>query len=160
MKIIVFSDSHGELDGMRQVIDREKPDYVFHLGDHDRDAERISDEYFSLPVAMVRGNCDYMTDTPAVRILSLGGVRFFLCHGHTYGVKGSLLRVTYAAREQRADVLLFGHTHESYYECLEGDDGRKLHILNPGACGYSYRPSYGRIVLEPGRPITIAYYEI
>ena len=38
MKIIVFSDSHRELDGMRQVITREKPDYVFHLGDHDTDA--------------------------------------------------------------------------------------------------------------------------
>ena len=42
MKIIVFSDSHRELDGMRQVIAREKPDYVFHLGDHDTDAEQIA----------------------------------------------------------------------------------------------------------------------
>ena len=56
MKIIVFSDSHGELEGMRKVIDREQPDYVFHLGDHDLDAERLGEEYFTLPVTAVRGN--------------------------------------------------------------------------------------------------------
>ena len=39
MKIIIFSDSHRNLEGMRSVIAEEAPDYVFHLGDHDRDAE-------------------------------------------------------------------------------------------------------------------------
>ncbi len=151
MKIIVFSDSHRELDGMRQVIDREKPNYVFHLGDHDSDAEQISQAYPALPVAMVRGNCDGWSDTPTTLSFILGSLRFFLCHGHTYGVKGGCLRVVYAAREQNADVLLFGHTHEAYYECMDSVQGGKLHILNPGSCGCGYRPSYGRIILEDGR---------
>ena len=160
MKIIVFSDSHRELDGMRQVLAREKPDYVFHLGDHDSDAEQISREFPTLPVATVRGNCDGWSDTPKTLCFSLLGLRFFLCHGHTYGVKSGYLRVIYAAREQNADLLLFGHTHEAYYERAELGGGRCLHILNPGSCGYGYPPSYGRILLETGRVQEIGYYKI
>ncbi len=160
MKIIVFSDSHRELEGMRQVIAREKPDYVFHLGDHDSDAEQISREFPALPVAMVRGNCDGWSDTPKTLCFVLGGLRFFLCHGHTYGVKGGYLRVSYAAREAGADVLLFGHTHERYYACQELGGARRLHIMNPGACGYSWEPSYGRIILENGQIREIGNYTL
>ena len=160
MKIIVFSDSHRELDGMRRVIDREKPDYVFHLGDHDSDAEQISREYQSLPVSMVRGNCDGWSETPKTLCFTLGGKRFFLCHGHTYGVKSGYLRAIYAAREQDAEILLFGHTHEAYYECAELGGDRQLHILNPGSCGYGWQPSYGKIRLEAGAIQEIGYYKI
>ena len=150
MKIIVFSDSHRELDGMRKVLAREKPDYVFHLGDHDSDAEQISREFPALPVATVRGNCDGWSDTPKTLCFLLGGLRFFLCHGHTLGVKGGYLRAEYAALEQNADVLLFGHTHEAYYECMEPGNGKALHVMNPGSCGCGWSPSYGRIVLDKG----------
>ena len=145
MKLIVFSDSHRELSHMREVLDREKPDYVFHLGDHDSDAERISREFPTLSVAMVRGNCDGWSDTSVTLTLALGGVKFFLCHGHTLGVKSSYLRAIYAAREQGADVLLFGHTHVP-----EQDVCRGLKLLNPGSCGYGYQPTYGFFVLENG----------
>jgi predicted phosphodiesterase len=56
----------------------------------------------------------------------------------------------YAALEQNADVLLFGHTHEAYYECMEPGNGKALHVMNPGSCGYGWQPSYGRIVLDKG----------
>lgn len=146
MKIIVFSDSHRDLDGMRQVIDREKPNYVFHLGDHDSDAEQISQAYPALPVAMVRGNCDGWSDTPTTLSFILGSLRFFLCHGHTYGVKNHLLQAVYAAEEARADFLLFGHTHEAL---LDEEDG--IQILNPGACGYGPRPTCAVITIGPGK---------
>lgn len=143
MKIIVFSDSHRELDHMRDVIKREKPDYVFHLGDHDTDAEQISREFQLLPVAMVRGNCDGWSDTSKTLTLNVGGIRFFLCHGHTLGVKTSYMRAIFAAREQGADVLLFGHTH-----IAERDESNGLKLLNPGSCGYGYQPTYGYFILE------------
>ena len=131
---------------MRRMIEREKPDYVFHLGDHDRDAEDLRREYPMLPIAGVRGNCDWYSDTPLTLALALGGFRFFLCHGHTYGVKGDILRAVYAAREEKADFLLFGHTHTP---CLDEDGG--LRILNPGACGYEARPTCALLTLGPGR---------
>lgn len=147
MKILVFSDSHGELSHMREAIRREKPDQIFHLGDYDRDAEDLEREFPTIPIAGVRGNCDYWSDSPVTRLIRLGGHRFFLCHGHTLGVKTSYMRASYAAMEQKADFLLCGHTHEPFHG--ETEDSR-LTILNPGSCGFSY-PSYGRILLESGR---------
>lgn len=147
MKIIVFSDSHRELEHMRLVIEREKPDTVLHLGDHDRDAELIGRDFPLLPLICVRGNCDGWSDTPQTLTVVLGGVRFFLCHGHTYGVKGGPLRAIYAAKENKADILCFGHTHEPMLEQTQGE----LTILNPGSCGYSWRPTYGLIEIEKGR---------
>ena len=147
MKIIVFSDSHRELGNMRQVITREQPDTVIHLGDHDYDAELIGREFPRLPVIRVRGNCDGWSDTPLELTVVLGGVRFFLCHGHTYGVKGGPLRAVYAAEEHKASILCFGHTHEA----LLDESDPVLTVLNPGAVGYSWRPSYGCIELSPGR---------
>lgn len=145
MKLLIFSDSHGELSHMRYAIDREKPDYVFHLGDHDRDAEDLMRDYPTLPLVYVRGNCDGFSDTPLTRIVTLGGFRFYLCHGHTLGVKGGLLRACYAAREQRADFLLYGHTHEAHDEQEQG-----LRILNPGACGYGPYPTCAVVTIEGG----------
>ena len=145
MKLLIFSDSHGDGSNMRLAIDRERPDYVFHLGDHDRDAEDLQRDYPQLPLVYVRGNCDYYSDTPLTRLVTLGGVRFFLCHGHTLGVKGGLLRASYAAREQRADFLLYGHTHVAHDEQNEA-----LHILNPGACGYAPHPTYAVVTIQGG----------
>ncbi|MBQ1372455.1 MAG: metallophosphoesterase [Oscillospiraceae bacterium] len=160
MKIIVFSDSHRHLEGMRTVIDAENPDYVFHLGDHDTDAEELMRDYPLLPIVPIRGNCDGWSDSPESSVLQLDGLRFFLCHGHRYGVKYGFMQAVYAALEQNADVLLFGHTHEPYYEYMDAPGQRTLYILNPGSCGCGYPPSYGKIFLEPGMPPTIGYYEI
>lgn len=146
MKLLIFSDSHGELCFMEQVIRQEQPDQIFHLGDHDRDAEDLERIFPRIPIAAVRGNCDYSSFSPVTRTVRLGGCRFFLCHGHTFGVKSGYLRACYAALEQRADFLLCGHTHEPY---LEENETMCLTILNPGSCGLSF-PTFGRVTLEPG----------
>ena len=149
MKILIFSDSHGELSNMVKAIKHERPDYVFHLGDHDRDAEALGRKFQTLPIAAVRGNCDgWGSDTPLTRLIPICGLRLFLCHGHTFGVKSGLLRVSYAAREQDADIVLFGHTHEACFE----EDPSGLILFNPGACGYAYEPSYGCLTVEDGKP--------
>ena len=145
MKLIVFSDSHRELAHMRDVIEREKPDYVFHLGDHDEDARQIGMEFPALPVATVRGNCDRWSDTAETLTIPLGGLCFFLCHGHTYGAKSGISTAVYAAMEAKADVLLYGHTH-----CADRQVIRGIKILNPGSCGYESQPTYGYFILENG----------
>lgn len=155
MKLIVFSDSHRELAHMRQAIALEQPDYAAHLGDHDRDAELLLRDFPMLPMMSVRGNCDGWSETPLEFTVVLGGVRFFLCHGHSYGVKSDPLRAAYAAREHKADVLLFGHTHEPLLERTEYG----LTVLNPGACS-GWRPSYGLIEIEPGGRFTACWKDM
>lgn len=62
------------------------------------------------------------------KVMELEGKRILMTHGHRYGVKSGYLRAVYAAKEQQADILLFGHTHRA--ECFQ-EEG--LWVLNPGA---------------------------
>lgn len=150
MKLLVLSDSHRETEYMLLAIRKERPNAVVHLGDHADDADAIAQEFPLLPLCRIRGNCDYFDDrTPEQALLRWEDVKIFAVHGHRFGVKSGLLRLTYAAREKEAQVALFGHTHCAYCEELGG-----LWLLNPGACGGS-RPTYGVVEIKNG---TAAYY--
>lgn len=130
---------------MEQAMEREKPDHILHLGDGERDIVHLAQRYPALPLAYVRGNCDYGSDAPEQRVFTLQNFKFFLCHGHRYGVKYDLLRLRLAAMELGADICLFGHTHMP----LCAQEGPLL-LLNPGACS-GRRPSYAILTLENGR---------
>ena len=91
MKILVFSDSHGDRQTMVLAAEAHRPDAIFHLGDCWRDAEELEYAFPDTPLYQVPGNCDWgMADLPDVKLVSLDGVKFMLCHGHTFGVKGGL----------------------------------------------------------------------
>ena len=59
MKLLILSDSHREMEYMRDAVRRERPDAVIHLGDLVPDADRLAEEFPGLPVLSVRGNCDF-----------------------------------------------------------------------------------------------------
>lgn len=148
MKLLVLSDSHGDLRSMKQAVRAEQPDYVLHLGDCSRDAEHLRQAFPMLAIAGVRGNCDYADYiTPEEKLIEYAGVRLLLCHGHRYGVKSSLLRLNMSAQEKEADVALFGHTHRAFCEEKNG-----IWLLNPGSCGYD-RPSCGIIEIRNGKAV-------
>lgn len=134
MRILILSDSHGNIMNMKKAVERTQPDQIIHLGDHFRDGEALKEAYPLLPVAQVIGNCD-LYDFSArggkdQLILTLDGHRVMLCHGHRYHVKSSLLSLGYAAREAKAELCLFGHTHIPHMEQLDGST-----LLNPGSIG-------------------------
>lgn len=138
MKILVLSDSHGQIGPMQRAVQAEQPDEIFHLGDHIGDAEQLARLFPSIPVLRVVGNCDSPFSGVPVVQCERQGVRIFATHGHRYHVKFGYLRLKMAAREAQAQVVLFGHTHVPYCEQLSG-----LWMLNPGASG-----SYGVIKIE------------
>ena len=145
MKILVVSDTHGDLEKMRLAADLENPDLILHLGDHDSDAMDLARERPDLDICYVCGNCDSPFGGAAKTFCrTCGGVKIFAAHGHTYGVKNSLLRFSYAAREQGAQVALFGHTHCPFCEMRDG-----LWLMNPGACK-GWNPTYGLVEIEKG----------
>lgn len=144
MKILVLSDSHGNIPNMMRAICTESPRMIFHLGDCWRDAERLLVQFPDIPLCQVPGNCDYRSAEPTEQILCLEGKRILLCHGHTYSVKQSLLPAAYAAEEKDLDLFLFGHTHRPLV-----DRRGKTWFLNPGSIGDSFRPTYGVITLTP-----------
>ena len=129
MKLLVLSDSHGDLAGMRLALRRERPDQVLHLGDHALDAYTLAQEFSTTAIAYVRGNCDGPFPACADTYLrKVAGVQIFAAHGHRYGVKSGLLRFYLAARENGAALALFGHTHLPYCRWEGG-----VLLVNPGA---------------------------
>ena len=145
MKLLIFSDSHGNLANMVHAAEQEAPDLLLHLGDGWYDAQRLHAQFPELPLYQVPGNCDYQPTEPAERLLTLAGKRILLCHGHTYGVKQSLLQAGFAAEAQQLDLFLFGHTHKPLI-----DRRGSAFFLNPGSIGYGGRPSYGTVTIENG----------
>ena len=146
MKILVLSDYHGAVSPMEQAVEQTSPDLILHLGDCWRDGERLHDRFPAIPLEQVPGNCDFRPMEPVERLLELRGKRILLCHGHTYGVKQSLVTAGFAAEEQQLDLFLFGHTHRP----LVDRRGRTL-FLNPGSIGDPTRPSYGVVTIQDGQ---------
>ena len=144
MKLLIFSDSHGNLENMVRTVERERPHMILHLGDGWRDARQLRDRFPEIPLYQVPGNCDFRSAEPPEQLLTVQGKRIFLCHGHTYGVKTSLLQAGFAAEERELDLFLFGHTHKP----LVDKRGKTL-FLNPGSIG-DFRPSYGIVTLADG----------
>ena len=114
MKVLVFSDSHGYNMSMAYAIEREKPDAVLHLGDHTDDADDIRRAFPALTIYHVRGNNDFDMDVPLFAVVTVGGVRMYLTHGHRERV--SMLHsglVPARAREEGCSFAFFGHMRGS-----------------------------------------------
>ena len=149
MKILVLSDSHSALSFMRRCIAAVKPDHVVHLGDHYDDGVAMAEENPHIRFHQVPGNCDrYRCDPglPQAMCYDIGGVRFFMTHGHLHGVKSDIGRLLADARKNIARAVLYGHTHQK--QCYQDADG--LWVLNPGTCG-TYGGSAGVIEVQDNK---------
>ena len=146
MKILVFSDSHGN-DFYIQKAVKMHPDaeVLIFLGDG------IAD-FISLPVGnsaklYVRGNCDWQpsySNIPLIDSITLNGKKIVFLHGHTHGAKGGMGTLKSLAADMSADILLFGHTHEA----IEHYDD-EIYYMNPGSIGgVSAPPTFGIITLR------------
>ena len=144
MKLLVLSDSHGDLRQMVCAVEQTRPDRIVHLGDCWRDAERLREEFPAAALEQVPGNCDCRPDEALEKLLFLADKRVLICHGHTYGVKQSLLRAGLAAEEQNLDLFLFGHTHRPLWDWR----GKTL-FVNPGSIRDG---QYAVVWLESGKP--------
>lgn len=113
-----------------------------HLGDHFDDGQAMAEEFSHIRFHQVPGNCDrYRCDPtqPDVLCYCIGGVRFYMTHGHRHGVKSGLGHLLAEAKRADAQAVLFGHTHRGECFCEDG-----MWVLNPGSCG-TYGGSAGII---------------
>ncbi|MCR5576246.1 MAG: YfcE family phosphodiesterase [Oscillospiraceae bacterium] len=131
LKAAVFSDTHGNTAPMLGAARAAGADVLIHLGDHDRDAQALRDAFPDTPVYSVCGNCDVMPLAPEKLVVPLGAVKALLVHGHRYGVSTAQADwLVFAAREEEAQIAMFGHTHSAFYEQIGG-----VTLLNPGTAG-------------------------
>ena len=157
MKILCFSDSHGTSAYMRRALNMH-PDaeVIFFLGDGLSDAEELIHDRTRAWFA-VRGNCDYVSTlgesiVKKLDSVTLSGRKIVFTHGDLYGVKYGTDGVIALAREQNADIVLFGHTHFPMEKYIS-DDEKPFYLFNPGSIGVPYRceTSYGIIdITEKG----------
>jgi len=127
MKILVISDSHGYIGKLQEVYEREVPDVLFHLGDSELNYGWLN-SFFDVPIYCVRGNCDVDSQFEQYLVVEQMKHRFFLTHGHRFGVKSGLNQLAQNARERGCDVALYGHTHLPFFEEING-----VTIANPGS---------------------------
>lgn len=149
MRILVVSDSHGNDAALRRaLLSQPKAEVVIHLGDGEEELQRARGSFPEKTFLQVKGNCDWGSSLPPVGEYTVDGVKIFYTHGHLYGVKSGLYTLACAARERKARVALFGHTHHALEEY---DDG--LYLLNPGSLN-SWEPSYGTVDITPQGIVT------
>ena len=129
MRILVFSDSHGRMLNVYDLIEREQPDAIIHLGDYCEDACELRRSYPDIPVYAVRGNNDYDPDVPNFLVIAPAGVRMYLTHGHRERVAWSSTgRVGERAAAHGCTLALYGHTHLRLDAIEQG-----VRVMNPGS---------------------------
>ena len=167
VNVIVFSDSHGGKNKINEVLERQisPPDAIIFLGDGLRDIDRL--EAGNIPVYSVCGNCDghfdlLLADVADERIVTVGGKRIFMTHGHKYHVKSVLSALLLRAKELNADVVLFGHTHVPFEMTLSQDNEygmelyKPMYVMNPGSIG-SYPYSFGNIEIDRAGRVLLSH---
>lgn len=153
MKICVCSDSHGNWYGLQDLMDLEKPRYVYFLGDGERDWQQVHLPW-DTAFAAVSGNCDFMSMEPPFRKFELGGKKIFMTHGHLYGAKQGLHGLVQQAKQCDADVVLYGHTHHQKLEQV----GNTVYLC-PGSMGSAER-KYAIITIDEKGKMNISLRQL
>lgn len=178
-RLLVLSDSHGNTKTVRAVVGAfgESCDALCFCGDGARDVLSVlaslstAEKNALMPpvIALARGNGDaesYVVQSrdgqltyriPKRPELTAAGSRVLLAHGHQHDVYYGTEAFFHAAKRERADLALFGHTHIPY---AAHEDGMLL--LNPGSCARPRRStpaSLAVVTIGEHRP-TYQFYAI
>ena len=128
MKIGVISDTHGDQGVVRQIAELITDiDIWLHAGDCSQDAEYLA-KLVNVPVVAARGNCDNNSRANIDEFVDAGGLKIWLTHGHCYNVKQGTQSLERVARDHKADIVIYGHTHVPDNHWCDG-----MLIFNPGS---------------------------
>lgn len=164
MKLLVISDTHGNLKYARHAIGRllDKISGVIHLGDMAADADALEAEC-NLPFCVVAGNCDFYFsakgDLRARKIIEINGAKILLTHGHKEGVKRDYSPLAENAEKNGCKAALCGHTHEPFNKTIGG-----ILVLNPGSAaiprGRARFPSYAVLDISDDGQVSAGVVEM
>lgn len=143
MKILIFSDSHGETTNMINIINERKPNFVIHLGDFEDDAKILYELFPN--IIYIKGNNDTYSRNSDNKIITIDNFRFFICHGHNFDVNSGIDEIINIALLNNCKIALYGHTHIKH-KSIHND----IIILNPGSitCPRDNTKSYGEITIS------------
>ena len=154
MKVVVFSDAHGNKQAIKRIIEfNPDADYVISLGD----SECRHRFLLNLDIIAIKGNYPRDGGVAYESILENEGKRLFLVHGHKYGVVNDLEKLLNKGNSIGADLVLYGHTHIPKFNLVE-----KIIFLNPGSINSPRSknpPSYLILNIERDKEITYIFKE-
>lgn len=146
MRILIVSDTHGNAEPIRLILDQEGSfDMLIHCGDIEGQEQYIR-SLIDGTCLMVKGNNDGCSYLDREMMFSLGDDRAMLVHGDRYGVSLGIERLREEALSRKAGICFFGHTHKPFLETYGS-----LTMLNPGSLAYPR---------QAGRKPTYAVMEI
>lgn len=160
MKIVVMSDSHGNVDFVRRVIGiarNEKADFIIYLGDDSADVK----DFNAANVIIVPGvyEREYqdktITDMKNRIVKGMGELHVLISHtrtSHANDIPEDMKPEELVAK-RAVDVVLFGHTH---LYSVEIEDG--ILFVNPGhlkAEDKKGRPATYAVLYIEGRNVRV-----
>lgn len=126
MRVLVLSDSHGDVYKLRRAIDSQPTaKLIVFLGDGEYDIVSVE---CRVPVIKVRGNCDFGSSLPLNFTDEVCGKKIYCTHGFRENVKYTTENLISAAKSHGAHIALYGHTHVP----VTSYDGG-LYLVNPGS---------------------------
>ena len=113
MRIIVTSDSHRTKRFLYEIIENhlDDADLFINLGDGEDDVDDALLLYPQIKIERVAGNCDFGSVLPLYKTITCNGKKIFFTHGHIFGVKHGYDEIIQKAKNEDANICLFGHTH-------------------------------------------------
>lgn len=123
----MLSDTHGDVAMAKLALTKMgNIDILLHAGDHFQDANELA-KTKKVPVYAVVGNCDWDNEKEDL-LITAGGKKIWLTHGHRYGVKASHRQLITHALEEKVDIVVYGHTHVPVSVFEQG-----VLLFNPGS---------------------------
>ncbi len=101
---------------------------VVFLGDGHYDFERAKPLLEGKRIYAVQGNNDFHCQYPKNQIITEGGIKIYITHGHYEYVKSSLSRLITLSKRNNCQLALYGHNHRQ-----QEDNGDGVKLFCPGA---------------------------
>lgn len=144
MKILIVSDSHGNIVRLKHAIgyaNSQKLGAIIHCGDWDNVEAVLTMENAEIPVYGVLGNADVdlsiLTSLRNANVICNTGFLKLELGGRNIGVCHFPGKLETAIKSQEYDVLFHGHTHKKKDKLLG-----KTRVVNPGALQKTPTPSF------------------
>jgi uncharacterized protein len=137
-KIVIISDTHGNLEAVHNIIDYMRQHNLtesIHLGDDYTDADLLVES--KLLLDRVPGTWSLEYRNPYIdnrKMIEIEGHKIFLTHTpdtHKNDLQDDP-NPEHIIKNKNCDLFLFGHIHQPMNEIIDG-----LHYFNPGHCKLS-----------------------
>ena len=142
-KILVVSDSHKHNEILNKIFNHHPDiDTCIHCGDLQDNEKGLQIN----KIYLVRGNNDFELYPNDLEIM-INNYSLYITHGHLLDIEFNEYKIKEVAKEESAQLVLFGHTHDpKFYQ----EDG--IYYLNPGSVSF---PRGGKVFIPTYAILTL-----